>query len=224
MDSDLSPKIIIADVPDYADKGMALVETILWEKCCSFWLLPEHLQRLKASAEHFSFAYDEDRILQQLDNVVKNLDCDSLVRLEFHFDGVINLSTTVATADRKPVRVTPAKRPIDSNNHLLPHSTNRRELYHDAFAGMPGVNEVLLWNSQGEVIGSTTSNLVAEIDGQYYTPPLGNGVLPGVYRASLMKEGRLLERKIYLNELPTFSKLYLINSSIGWREVILESM
>ena len=37
-----------SNIPDFA-----LVEAILWEHCCGFWLLPEHLARLKTSAAHF---------------------------------------------------------------------------------------------------------------------------------------------------------------------------
>ncbi len=204
-----------------ATDNLALVETILWEKCCGFWLLPEHLQRLKASADHFSFAYNESRILAQLDEVVKKLKCDSLVRLEFFRDGVINLSTTPSNANREPVKASPARQPVDSLNVWLRHSTSRREQYDQTIVGITGVDEVLLWNEQGEVIGSTTSNLVFELNGQYYTPPLECGVMPGVYRASLIQQGRLQERRIHLDELASCNSIYLINSAIGWREVNL---
>lgn len=127
-----------------------------------------------------------------------------------------------ANADRRPVRATPAKYPIDPDNRLLHHSTTRREHYAQAVAGIDGVDEVLIWNKRGEVTGSCTSNLVFEINGEYYTPPLESGALPGVYRASLIQEGRLTERPIRIDQLQTCTRLYLINSLIGWREVLLE--
>jgi len=199
----------------------ALVETILWEDCCGFWLLTEHLQRLKASAEQFSFVYDEARILAQLDDVVKNLACDSLVRVELHSDGVLNMMAKPASEDRRPVRASPARKPVDSDNVFLYHSTSRHDHFDELISGVEDVDEVLLWNSRGEVIGSATSNLVVELDGVYYTPPSGNGVRPGTCRANLMQQGRLIERPIQLDELKDCTKVYLINSQIGWREVVL---
>ncbi len=209
------------DISTGANTDFALVEMILWEDCCEFWLLTEHLQRLKASAEHFSFVYDEARILAQLDDVVKDLDCDSIVRVELHRNGVLNITARPASEDRRPVRATPARMPVDSENVFLYHSTTRHEHYDQVTAGFSEVDEVLLWNSSGEVVGSATSNLIVEIDGLYYTPPSGNGVRTGTYRSNLMQQGRLIERPVRLDELKNCTKVYLINSLIGWREVIL---
>ncbi len=209
------------NIPAGEQTDFALVETILWEDCCGFWLLTEHLQRLKASAEQFSFAYDEKRILAQLDDVVKDLSCDSLVRVELHSNGVLNMMAKPASEDRRPVRASPASKPVDIDNVFLYHSTTRRDHFDEIISTVEGVDEVLLWNTRGEVTGSATSNLVVELDGVYYTPPSGNGVRPGTCRANLMEQGRLIERPIRLDELKDCTKVYLINSQIGWREVVL---
>ena len=204
------------------ESDFALVESILWEDCCGFWLLPEHLQRLRDSAAHFGFVWNEARILAQLDDVVKDLRCDSLVRVELRRDGTLNMRAKPASDDRRPVRAMPATRPIDTDNAFLYHDTTRREQDAGIYAAVTdGADETLLWNARGEVTGSYTSNLVVEIDGEYYTPPLSSGVLPDAYRTSLMQQGRLVERPIRLDELPACTKVYLINSSIGWREVVL---
>jgi len=208
-------------IPAGEQTDFALVETILWEDCCGFWLLTEHLQRMKASAAQFSFVYDEVRILAQLDDVVRNLACDSLVRVELHRDGVLNMMAKPASEDRRPVRASPAQKPVDSDNVFLYHSTTRNDYIHELTSGVEGADEVLLWNNREEVIGSATSNLVVELDGLYYTPPSGNGVRPGTCRANLIQQCRLIERPILLEELKNCTKVYLINSQIGWREVIL---
>jgi para-aminobenzoate synthetase/4-amino-4-deoxychorismate lyase len=126
-----------------------------------------------------------------------------------------------ASEDRRPVRATPARQPVDSDNLFLYHSTTRRDHFDQLVSGVEDVDEVLLWNTRGEVTGSTTSNLVVEMDGVYYTPPVGNGVRAGTCRANLMQQGRLTERPILLEELKNCTKVYLINSQIGWREVVL---
>lgn len=204
--------------------GFALVESILWEDCCGFWLLPEHLQRLGDSARHFGFVWDEAAVLAQLDDVVKDLDCDSIVTVELHRDGVLNMSAWPASEDRRPVRAAPAATPIDTGNPFLYHTTTRREHLDALCPVMPGVDEILLWNSQGEVTGSATSNLVVEINGEYFTPSVECGVRIDAYRTSLINEGRLFERRIRLDELAACTKVYLINSLIGWREVMLDGV
>jgi para-aminobenzoate synthetase/4-amino-4-deoxychorismate lyase len=203
------------------DSGFALVESILWEDCCGFWLLSEHMQKMRASAVHFGFVWDEAQVLAQLDEVVKDLSCDSIVRVELRRDGVINMSTKPASGDRSPVRASPSKQPVDPLNHFLQHSTTQRDHLVEAQQGLQHYDEVLLWNTRGEVTGSCTSNLVVEINGEYFTPPVSCGAMPGAYRASLIAEGRLTERPIRLDELALCDKVYLINSRIGWREVIL---
>lgn len=201
--------------------AFALVESILWEDCCGFWLLSEHMQKLRTSAEHFGFVWNETQVLAQLDDVVKNLSCDSIVRVELRRDGVISMSTTTASGDRSPVRASPAKQPVNPDNLFLQHSTTQRDHLPTAQKDMHGFDEVLLWNTRGELTGSCTSNLVVEINGEYFTPPISSGAMPGAYRASLLSEGRLIERPIRLEELASCNKVYLINSQIGWREVIL---
>jgi branched-subunit amino acid aminotransferase/4-amino-4-deoxychorismate lyase len=201
----------------------SLVETILWEPCCGIWLLPEHLLRLRLSAAHFSFAYEEDRLLCQLDEIAGGLAQHAhIIRVLINLRGDIQLSADPASPDNRPVRAALAKHAIDPTNIFLYHSTTNRQVYDQAKAERQEVGEVILWNNRGEVTESCTSNLIVEIDGQYYTPPVEAGLLPGTYRAHLLAEGNLTERPIAIDALPNFSKIYLVNAAIGWREVILD--
>lgn len=201
-------------------REFSLVESILWDHCCGFWLLPEHLARLSASAAHFDFQYDENALLQKLDTVVKDLGrLPHKIHVLVNQNGEVALSSESAGEDRTAVHAGLAKQPIDTGNIFLYHKTTQRQAYDEAAAGMPEYDEVLLWNSKGEITESCTSNIVVELAGQYYTPPVSCGLLPGTCRARLLQEGRLIESPVAVDQLQNYTKIYLINSVIGWREV-----
>ena len=206
------------------DTDFSLIETILWESCCGFWLLPEHLARLRISAAHFSCQYNENDLQQKLDNCVKELSrAPHLIRVLVNLDGQITLSVEPSSEDRRPVRAGLARQNIDIENDFIYHKTTRRELYDDAMVGMNEYNEVLLWNAKDEVTESCTSNILFELEDKLYTPPISCGLLPGTLRSNLLEEGSVTERPILTHQLQDCTKIYLINSAIGWREVILTS-
>ena len=208
------------NVTSLPEAEFSLTETILWEHCCGYWLLPEHLARLKASAAHFSWQYDETELAQQLDTIVEGLDPHThKVHLLLNQNGEVSLSVESADETRAPVRARLSKQCIDVDNVFLYHNTTHRKIYDEAYTDVSGVDEVLLWNSKGEVTESCTANIVVETEEQYYTPPVSCGLLPGTYRANLLQEGSLKERPISIDQLQDDSKIFLINSLVGWREV-----
>ena len=54
------------------------------------------------------------------------------------------------------------------------------------------------------------------LDGQWVTPPLGCGLLPGVGRALALREGRLVEAVVRLEDLPRVQDWAFVNSLRGW--------
>ena len=53
------------------------------------------------------------------------------------------------------------------------------------------------------------------------TPPLDAGLLPGTYRAALVREGRLIERTVTIDELRDAAEIALVSSVRGWRSAVL---
>ena len=83
------------------------------------------------------------------------------------------------------------------------------------------LDDVLLWNERGEVTESTIGNVVAEIDGMRYTPPVASGLLGGTFRAEQLEAGTIRERVLTKADIASASRLWLINSVRGWVEAIL---
>ena len=120
-------------------------------------------------------------------------------------------------AQPEPLRVGLATAAVDSGDVWLYHKTTRRAAYDAARAARPDCDEVLLWNERGELTEATTSNLVLELDGRLWTPPVSAGLLAGTLRARLLAAGEIAERTLTPADLARAERIWLINSVRGWR-------
>ena len=82
---------------------------------------------------------------------------------------------------------------------------------------MPDGVSPLLVNELGHVTESAIANIVYQIDGSLFTPPITDGLLPGVLRDELINEGTVTERSLPLADLDQVESWWLINSLRGWR-------
>jgi para-aminobenzoate synthetase/4-amino-4-deoxychorismate lyase len=103
----------------------------------------------------------------------------------------------------------------------LYHKTTQRTVYKERAARHPRADQVVLTNECGEVTETTVANLAVRLDGQWWTPPIECGCLPGVARAELIESGRLAERRITLEELDRADGLSVVSALRGWRPAIL---
>ena len=136
-------------------------------------------------------------------------------------DGSILLeaSPIVIPEDPTPYPVAIALGPVDRNDLFLYHKTTYRKVYADALAANEGCNDVILWNADGEVTESTRANVVVDIGGVLYTPPVSCGLLAGTYRAQLLEAGDVFERVITVEELLRSPRVLLVNSVRGMMPV-----
>jgi para-aminobenzoate synthetase/4-amino-4-deoxychorismate lyase len=81
------------------------------------------------------------------------------------------------------------------------------------------VFDTLLWNEHGELTEFTRANVALRIDGRWLTPALRSGLLPGVARARLLREGVIAEARLTRNDLERAEGLALFNSLRGWLDV-----
>jgi para-aminobenzoate synthetase/4-amino-4-deoxychorismate lyase len=116
-----------------------------------------------------------------------------------------------------------ATTPVDRTDLWLHHKTTFRRVYDDAARSGHDVFDVILWNREGEATELTRGNLVVELDGQRYTPPLDCGLLGGTLRAELLEAGLLRERIVPLEELSRASQLWFVNALRGWIPIRLVS-
>ena len=73
----------------------------------------------------------------------------------------------------------------------------------------------------GELTEFTNGNVVLEINGELWTPPVSSGLLVGTYRDRLLKTGEISEKVLTHSDLKKATKIWFINSIRKWREVYL---
>ena len=194
-----------------------LLETMLWTPAEGYRLLDEHLDRLAASADYFDFGFRRAALARHLDALARTLDAaPRRVRLLLERGGTARTEVTwVGTGAQRPRRVALAASPIDPGDPFLYHKTTERALYDAARAAAPGCDDVLLWNPDGCVTEATTANLLVQIQGRLYTPPVECGLLDGTLRRKLVRDGVVRERRIRVDELACAEELKLANSVRG---------
>jgi para-aminobenzoate synthetase/4-amino-4-deoxychorismate lyase len=198
-----------------------LFETVPHLPAEGFRHLPEHLERMGSSATYFGFRFDAETAAAALKESVAEASNPSLVRLTLARDGALATEVReLPPADQK-VRVALDDEPVDPNDVWLFHKTSRRAPYERRREKRPDVDDVILLNDRGEATESTIANLAVELDGVWVTPPISSGLLPGTYRAALLREGRLTERRVTVEDLGRATGMALVSSARGWRPATL---
>jgi branched-chain amino acid aminotransferase len=75
-----------------------------------------------------------------------------------------------------------------------------------------GFNDYLLINHEGKVAETAIANLILQIDNQWLTPPLSDGVLPGVMRALMIEKAGVLVRQIDAVQVPLIQSGFVVSS------------
>src|SRR5439155_25284069 len=112
-------------------------------------------------------------------------------------------------------KITLAKQPMPRPSTFIYHKTTHRQIYRQHLEAQPEFNDVILWNDQGFITESCIANVVISHQGEWVTPPLNHGLLPGVFRKSLIENGLIHEKSISVDELLHAQHVYLINSVRG---------
>ncbi len=206
-------------IPDRRVSDFGLIETLLWTRDEGFFLLAEHLERLRRSSAQLGFRCDESRVVEALRRAAESFPGAAAARLRVRIvlsaDGAIESSA----AQIEPVAanavwtVAIAERRFDSGDPLLRHKTTRRELYETELA-RANADEVLFLNERDEVCEGARANVFLAREGVLLTPPLSSGLLPGTLRAHLLREGRAREAVLRLAEFEG-AEFYMGNSVRG---------
>jgi len=194
----------------------SLIETLLWTPGEGYALLERHLSRLADSAGYFGFPCALAAVRRRLAEGVSGFAAvPQRVRIALEATGVLTFEAVPLKPLPTPWRVGLARSPVSSGDRFLYHKTTVRRVYQEALAGGPGLDDVLLWNERRELTESCIANLVVELDGEWVTPPVRCGLLPGTCRAELLATGQARERVVRIADLSRCTRVRLANSVRG---------
>lgn len=209
---------VLTDPPQ---KEFCLFETMLWTPEDGYYLLDRHIARILDSAEYFSFAAEDPgkKIRQFLIGLSSGLDAPQRVKVFLNSKGEVSGEARGIQPSDKIFKVCLAGGPVNSNDRFLFHKTTNREPYERA--AVAGFDDVLLFNEKGELTEFTIGNLVVQMAGNLFTPPVECGLLGGTFRAELIARGEVKERVLRVQDLAGCEAVFLVNSLRKWVRVLL---
>jgi para-aminobenzoate synthetase / 4-amino-4-deoxychorismate lyase len=156
-----------------------------------------HLERIAKSASELNIKFDLNKAIGLIKETCSQLDAHLIhrMRLDLSAEGLLSVKTAVIQ-NLEPGPVLWANdlltddTTMSSSDRLLGHKVTRRKLYDQAWlaAEKLGAFDALFVNEQGFVTEGGRSNVFINKDGQWITPPLTSGCLPGVMRSVVLSD------------------------------------
>lgn len=201
--------------------GFELFETMYAtrEQGCRHW--PRHLQRLRASALYFGFCWDEAALHDEVQRACAGLPAATPCRLRLALQpsGSVQISSGVLNPLADLPSVVLAPETTCSADLFLRHKTSIRQRYDAAWkaAEAQGAFDMLFFNEQGHLTEGGRSNVFIRRQGRWLTPPLTDGVLPGVMRSVLLEDAGLQvqEQSLTRADLLQAEQIMLCNALRG---------
>jgi para-aminobenzoate synthetase/4-amino-4-deoxychorismate lyase len=211
--------LLKASVLTQGPQQFSLLETLLWTPAKGFFLREKHIARMLDSANYFDFPITKENLEEYLEKISSTFCTEQRVRVLLDQNGILTYETHALqpSQNTRALRVGLAKETIHSNDVFLFHKTTQREVYESAGRGVEGFDDVLLYNEKAELTEFTIGNLIVELDGQFFTPPVSCGLLPGTFRAHLLETGQVQERTILREELAYCTHVFRVNSIRRWQ-------
>jgi len=82
-----------------------------------------------------------------------------------------------------------------------------------------GGDDGLMHGPDGSVACATSANVLIQQGGQWHTPPLEDGALPGIVRGRLIRAGLVTESRIHVADLEMCQAACLTNALVGVRPI-----
>ena len=84
-----------------------------------------------------------------------------------------------------------------------------------------GADEVLFFNTRGELCEAATANVFLVRDGEVFTPPLSSGCLPGTMRARVMARIAVEEQSLTAADVAAAEEIFVTSATRGVVPVVM---
>ena len=183
--------------------------------------LDEHLQRMSASADNFSYVFNLSEVKKTLhQTAAEHTEGVFRARCLLNAVGEFKLELHAFALSDAPVQIRLADRAMLAPSEFILHKTTHRPEYEFFQKQAQGDFDVLLYDQHGHLTETCRCNVVLKIDGEYLTPQIstdsGTYLLPGVLRQCLLRENTIRQTALTVQDLQRAQAMWLINSLRGW--------
>lgn len=186
---------------------------------------PLHWARLQITAHHFRYPLMQMQLESDMAQLAqKHEEGQWRVRLALSVIGAVQFTVAQLLPSAEPVKLQLARQPIlnaVAQSDVVRFKTSVRHHYEVFEPRSAEVFDTVLFNENGEITEGTRGNIAMQLDGQWVTPALQCGLLPGVGRALALSQGRLVEKVVVIDDLRRITDWAFVNSLRGWLDARL---
>ena len=216
------------------DPGLTLFETIRLAPRDGAALRQRHRARMALGAARLGFPFDPQGFDGAVDRALREAaghladGCTVRLRIDLHADGrLTSTQAPLAALPGGPVRLRLSDTPLPAARPLAALKTSDRADYDAGIraAEAAGAFDTLFFTPDGRLVEGGRCNVFVRLGGTWFTPPLADGVLPGVMRGVLLEDiaWAAVERPITRDELPTAQAVVVCNALRGALPAILDA-
>jgi para-aminobenzoate synthetase/4-amino-4-deoxychorismate lyase len=195
----------------------SLLETMKWCPLEGVPLLRHHLARAAFSADVFGYPMPSERaIIETIGAKTLGRNEPARLRLTIERSGNFDIECMPFEPWPSSVELVLAHERVDPADRMLYHKTTHRAIYERAMQSCHSTKDVLLVNIHGNITETTRANVAVLLDEKWVTPPIKDGLLPGVFRQVLLDQGKLEERSIHTDALGRVDGIVVFNALRGF--------
>lgn len=176
----------------------------------------EHIERMKKSAEYFGFKFEK---LYKFHLLGKGINGAFILRILLNKDGNITTENVPLTpVETTKISISPII--VNSQNEFMYHKTTYRPWFYESYQKIAKgeIYDEIFFNEKGELTEGARSNIIVQIGGKFYTPPVSCALLDGIYKKQM---NNLTEKILFKPDLLKAEKIFCVNSVRGMVEVHL---
>lgn len=186
-------------------------------------LLDLHMKRLAESAEYFDIRYEAQRLRHDLTTAARECgSTETRIRVSLDESGLWRITTSPLNHVPWRGRLLLASESVSSQDVFTHHKTTNRAIYDRQLesARIAGFDEVMFLNEHAAITECAISNIFFHIAGKWLTPALTCGVLPGVFRSTLLNSLEpVTECELCLEDIQGADRILVCNAVRGARLV-----
>ncbi len=228
------------DVKFFLNRGFMLGEgvfTTCLVKNNQIMFEREHFDRLSHSSKAFGLEFSEDGLSETLHQCIEQHSLEKeCVRLRITLSRTQTMPGLKAQGNEEALEVIqispyqPQQNPVNlmlgctQKKYFMCMNGIKHLGYQNSImvcheALQSGFDDAILLSVHANIACSSVANIFFKNSDQWYTPPLEEGIIPGIIRHQILKTGKIKELKMTFDDIKNCSSCFTTNSLTGCRPV-----